>query len=382
MSAELDKSIACIRGLIAFDTTPDQPTTPLLDYTEDFLRQHGVTCHRTALHDGRHGVLLARIGPDVDGGCVLSGHIDVVPVTGQAWATDPFALHDDGNRLYGRGACDMKGFVGCVLSMVPYWQQAGLTKPIYIALTCDEETSVESIYDVLRLIEGRATPKIAILGEPTGMEIIAAHKGAQEFVVDIKGMAAHASRPDLGKNAINMAGRLIGFTEKLQADLKEDVVNDSLFPPYATVSVGMIKGGNAMNTVAEHCCMNWNVRQITQAQTVMVANALDKFIADAAADTANPTLSYRQHIMPALELRCDNPAIVLAKHVLGVDETKTAPFATEAGYYQAADIDCIVCGPGSIEQAHRPDEYVDIDQIEKCLAFLRGLAQPHVQAML
>ena len=376
-AADLKQAIATLSDLIAFDTTPSQPTAPLLDYVEGIFQQHGLSFQRVDTQPGRHGVLLARIGPQVAGGCLLSGHIDVVPVEGQSWQSDPFTLRNDGERLYGRGTCDMKGFAGCVLSMLPYWQQATLTKPIYIAFTCDEETAMDSIGDVLRLIDPSMKPTVAILGEPTGMDIVGTHKGAQEFVVNFKGVPAHASRIDLGVNAINAAARLINMTDELQEQLKVDVQNDTLFPPYATVCVGMIKGGNAVNTVAEHCCVHWNVRQVANTQTELVLRALDDFMA-----TEATAVNYERNAIPALELRCDNPAIRLGKTLLQTDEVKTAAFATEGGHYQIAGIDCIVCGPGHIEQAHRPDEYVDIAQLEKCLAFLARLSDPDIQAML
>lgn len=381
MNNDLQNAVRIIGELIAFQTTPDQPTLPLINYVESILADNSVTYWKQVVGDGQHAVLLARIGPEAEGGCLLSGHIDVVSSEGQQWTSDPFQLRLDDQKIYGRGACDMKGFVGCVLALIPYLTQQKLLAPIYLALTCDEETKMLSIHEVLKLLGSTAKPRIAILGEPTSMEIVGAHKGAEDFTVEIVGRAAHGSRPDLGNNAINAAGKLIAFTEDLQEQLKQDIQDERLFPPYATVSIGKIDGGNAINTIAERCCVYWNVRQVANSQSAKVVAQLEKFMSDnSVKEEPALTMRYSRLSIPALEWRCDNPALKVGAAIRG-GSVQAVPFATEAGYYQQADIDCIVCGPGNIEQAHKPDEFVEISQIEKCLDFVKALTTVEMQLL-
>jgi len=378
-----DRAIELMRQLISVDTTPEKPTAPLLNMIEDLFQQNGVVYKKKMIKDGAHGVLLGRIGDDKPGGCLISGHLDVVSVEGQEWATDPFTLHHADRRLYGRGACDMKGFIACALSLIPDWRQQKLETPIYLGFTTDEETSVETINDLIGLIDPVNRPRIAILGEPTSMEIVNGHKGVQEFFVDIKGIASHASRPDLGENAIYVAHDIIGFVRDLGTRLEQSHRDYSFNPPYATTNVGTISGGIAVNIVAEACRVAWDIRQILNQQADEVKAEFAAYIKDVIEPNyPNAKILVNYMFMPALEPRSANMAVDVAQHLLGLTYTETASFATEGGYLQAVGIDTIVCGPGSIKQAHKADEYVDVTQIEQCVTMLEGLSRPDILAQL
>lgn len=371
-----DAALKIIADLVAFDTTPARPTLPLIDYVGRYLAQQGVESRMQVVEAGRHAALVARIGPDVSGGVVLSGHVDVVPVDGQDWKTDPFKLHNDGKRLYGRGTCDMKGFIGCVLAMVPAWMGEGLARPIYLALSCDEETSNKGVHAVLDVLRDEAAAlSCVVIGEPTGMKVVSAHKGTMVFDVAIKGRACHSSHPELGLNAISVAHDVISFVRELEGDLREETHHDAFNPPYCTVNLGKIEGGSAANIVAGSCRLTWQLRQILNAQAEDVRARFMALLDGLRLRHPGVEVDCVEHDkMIPLEPRADNAAAALAQRLTGETAAGTVAYATEAGYFQKAGYAVAVCGPGHIEQAHAPDEFLALDQADRCLRFLKMLS--------
>lgn len=370
----LDQAIEMIAQLVLYDTTPDKPTMPILQYIANYFSENNVDYTIAPTKKEGHGVLLGRLGPKVSGGILFSGHLDVVTTDGQDWDHNPFLLTRDEERLYGRGVCDMKGFIGCVLSMIPIWRHENLSKPIYFGFTTDEESEVRTIADLIKIIDPEAKPAIAILGEPTNMQIIDSHKGVQDLCIHIKGSPAHSSRPDLGINAIDIAYDLISFC-KTRADTYKQTANaDHFYPPYPTLGIMKISGGNSSNIIPEQASLYWHLRHVLNQQAQEDKTILADHIQQVV-QPHYPAAQFNIHdelFMPALERREKNVARDFLQDVIGTKIT-TAPFCTEAGYYQSAGIDVVVCGPGSIEQAHKANEFVDVSQIKLCLNLLSSI---------
>src|SRR5262245_22331150 len=249
--------------LVAFDTTSHKSNLPLIRFVEDYLRQHGVKSTLVPTPDGQKASLFATIGPAGAGGIAFSGHTDVVPVEGQTWSSDPFTLVERAGRLYGRGACDMKGYLACVLAMVPEFRARKLTTPMHIAFSYDEEVGCTGVRPMVReLGKSLPLPRMVLVGEPTGMAVVDAHKGPMRWVVRLTGKAAHSSMPHLGVNAVTNAGHLLGELARIEAELKETGLNPRFDPPYTTLQVTQIAGGTASNIVPAACWFGWEIRRL------------------------------------------------------------------------------------------------------------------------
>lgn len=367
----LQDTLDILQKLIALETVPENSAQQVLAFVEGIFQKYGLPYEKTATENDHRGSLLARIGPRVAGGLVLSGHLDVVSVADQDWTSPPFVLTDKGDRLVGRGTCDMKGFVACVLSMIPYWLTQKWNRPLYIALTTDEETQSQTIKDLCEVLDKEPKPALAIIGEPTLMNIVTAHKGTHAFVVEIQGKSAHSSRPDLGISAIEIAHDIMSYLRNLARDLKIVPREETLDPPYITVNIGKITGGTADNIVPEHCKIEWHLRQILNAQAEDIEASFRAFIKEQIEPNwAGAKIKVEARIFHALEPRATNKAADFVQTLCPTAVRTTAPFATEAGYFQKQGLDVVVCGPGSIEQAHKPDEFVLKSQIEDCLKML------------
>jgi acetylornithine deacetylase len=373
---------AMLAELVRFDTTSRDGNLPLIKFVEDYLDSWDIPHFRVDYEAGKKTNLFATIGPDIAGGIVLSGHTDVVPVDGQTWASNPFELSERDGRLYGRGTCDMKGFIAVALALVPQFRAANLKTPIHLALSCDEEVGCKGVRPLVAHIRDHMKkPRAVIVGEPTSMQVVNAHKTALTFSTEVTGHEAHSSLTDQGVNAIMVAGELLGEINRIREDLKERGDPSGRFnPPYSTIHVGVIEGGTAKNIIPRHCSFQWETRLLPLADPTEVPARFEKFAASlepAMKEIAGGAgISNRQtNIVPGLAPEDNSPAEHLALHLAGANGTHAVSYCTEAGLFQQIGIPAIICGPGSIEQAHKPDEYIDIPEMRKCEAFMKRLLE-------
>ncbi len=368
--------------LVSFDTVSAKSNLPLIDFVEEYLKGWNVPYVRVPNAAGDKAAIYATIGPEVDGGVVLSGHTDVVPVTGQAWTGDPFALRVENGRIYGRGAVDMKGFDALALALVPEFQAAKLKTPIHIMLSYDEETTCLGVVDTIRRL-GHSLPRpgAVIVGEPTELQVVDAHKSVVTFNTVVRGFEAHSSKPALGASAVMAAADLVAALNTIADEMMERGDPSGRFdPPYTTVHVGTIHGGTARNILAKECAFNWEFRGLPSLDPEEIPRRFRAISDTVAAKRLNRFGDYG-HIETTLEVSVPmlgpepgSPAETLAKRIAGRNRTESVPYGTEAGHFQAAGIPTVVCGPGSINQAHQPDEYITMEQFEAGAGFLRRLA--------
>ncbi|CAN5428436.1 acetylornithine deacetylase [soil metagenome] len=370
-----------LERLVAFDTTSRDGNLPLIAFVEEYLEGWGIPSIRVDYEAGKTN-LYATIGPGIAGGIVLSGHTDVVPVDGQDWASDPFAVAERGGKLYGRGTCDMKGFIAVALAMVPHFKQARLSVPIHLALSCDEEVGCRGVRPlVAHMRDHLPRPRAVIVGEPTSMKVVNAHKGALTFATEVKGHEAHSSATDKGVNAIMVAGELLTELTRIRRELEERGDPSHRFdPPYTTVHVGLIEGGTAKNIIPRRCAFLWETRLLPHEDPAEVpdrfeafARSLEPAMRAVAADTGIAT--EKINTVPGLAPENDSPAEHLAMHLAEANGTHAVSYCTEAGLFQQIGIPAIICGPGSIDQAHKPDEYIEIAELERCKRFMEKLAR-------
>lgn len=377
----LDRAIALLDRLVSFDTESARSNLALIDFVEDYLLSLGARFTRIPNAAGDKAALFATFGPDGDGGVVLSGHTDVVPVKDQPWSSPPFVLRRDGSRLYGRGTCDMKGFDALCLAMAPEFSKAELKKPIHILLSYDEETTCAGCLDAIaQLGHDLPRPALAIIGEPTLMQVADAHKSVVTYRTVVTGHEAHSSKPWLGVSAVHVACELVGALEKIGEDLRTEVDPRGRFEPaYSTIHVGQIFGGTARNIMARQCEFAWEFRGLPD---VPYDRALKKFESVCEEVKARRMSGFPgakietfvDTIAPGLRAEPDSAAATLALALAQANHTIAVPYATEAGQFQKGGLSCVICGPGSIDQAHQPDEFIEISQLEAGLAFLRRLA--------
>ena len=377
------RAIEELARLVAFDTTSRGSNLELIAYVEAQLTAIGVASRRVSNADGSKANLLASVGPDLAGGVVLSGHTDVVPVDGQAWTSDPFTLTRRGDRLYGRGTCDMKGFIALALAAAPEFAQGGLARPVHLAFSYDEEVGCLGAPDLIREIAERLPkPAAVVVGEPTSMEAVSGHKGVCSFRVKVSGHEAHSSLTHLGASANMAAIRLMASLNALAERLARDADPASPFlPKGATLTVGVINGGTALNILARSCTFGFDLRTPPGADPLAL---LAPFVAEAEALDAELKARFpdagvvveRRSLVPALAPVPDGPAEALARRLAGDNgPARVASYAAEAGQFQAAGHSVVICGPGSIDQAHQPDEYVEVAQMERGAAFMARLAE-------
>jgi acetylornithine deacetylase len=367
--------------LVGFDTTSRLSNLKLIDFVTAYLAAHGIASTRIHNEDKTKANLFATIGPGGAGGVVLSGHTDVVPVDDQDWSSDPFGLSERGGRLYGRGSSDMKGFLACVLALVPEMMAAGLKQPIHLAFSYDEEVGCIGVGSMIAHVVAQGIrPTLCIVGEPTSMRVINAHKSINSFRTKITGHETHSSRTEEGVSAIFVAADLLAFLEGLAEEMKRRGDPSGRFdPPYTSLSVGTIEGGTAVNIVPRHCTFAWEYRALPSQESEEIVR---RFHEHCASDIV-PALKHRapgagvettaRSSAPGLLMPPGSPEETL---VLGLAERNSAEavsYATEAGLFQQAEIPTFVCGPGDIAQAHKPDEFIEVSQLRACEAFLRRL---------
>jgi acetylornithine deacetylase len=377
----LTRATSILERLVAFDTESTRSNLALIDHVEDIFRTLGVASVRVPNARGDKAALHALIGPAVDGGIVLSGHTDCVPVEGQTWTSDPFTLTRRGDRLFARGACDMKGFDACCLAMAREFLAAPLKRPIHFLFSYDEEISCEGSLDTIaKLGVDLPRPSACLVGEPTLMQVADGQKSIATYRTHVRGHEAHSAKPMLGVSAVEVATRLMSTIGAIGADFAGTPDRAGRFdPPFATVHVGTIVGGTARNIMAKDCTFHWEFRGLPD---MPIRSAYDRF--EAAVETIRRTTfaNFPDCRIDTL-IECEVPGLVpepgsaaerIALALTGRNETIAVAYATEAGQFQKAGIPTIICGPGSIDQAHQPDEYIELAQMEACIAFLRGLA--------
>lgn len=371
-----------IERLVAFDTTSRNSNLELIHFVRDYLKGHGIEATLIFNPEKTKANLFATLGPDVAGGVILSGHTDVVPVDGQNWATDPFTVTEKDARLYGRGTADMKSFSAIALALVPDFLKLNLKRPLHFALSYDEEVGCVGCIDMVdHIAKAKMRPGLVIIGEPTSMRVINAHKGIRCMRTTVTGLEAHSSLQHDGVSAIVIAGKLIHFISTLIEEMKEIGDPTGRFePPYTSLQVGTISGGTALNIIPRSCTFTWEYRCLPTQDTDELLSRFRTFAAElevemkqVSAECGIQTIEMAN--APGLGAEDDNPAEHLALTVLEKNETEAVAYGTEAGHFQKAGFPTIVCGPGDIAQAHIADEYIDLEQIEKCEIFLRRIAK-------
>ncbi|MGE0700145.1 MAG: acetylornithine deacetylase [Hyphomicrobiaceae bacterium] len=382
-SVLLERTKQILAELVAFDTVSEKPNLPMAEWVRDYLARHGIESRLMAADDGIHANLFATIGPADVGGVGLSGHMDVVPVTGQPWDTDPFRMTERDGRLYGRGTCDMKGYVACVLAMVPEIKrrEAELTTPVHVVLSYDEEvgcTGVQPMIETFGVTLPR--PRLVIVGEPTSMTVVDAHKGGSRFMTEVTGKDAHSSKPQLGVGAIRIAGELIAELGRIEERMKTRVWDTRFDPPYASITVSGIEGGIAHNIIPPKCVFRWGVRTMPGMDAKAIAADLQAFAerqllpAMRAVSPDCDIVTTAVGILPPFASGKGSEATTLALKLAGQNETFAVPYGTEASHFEAAGSSTVVIGPGSIDQAHQPNEFVEVAELAKCLDFLEKVA--------
>lgn len=386
MNKQTENAIGILERLVGFDTTSRDSNMPLIDWVADYLADHGVASTKVTDEDGGKANLIATIGPEGDGGIVLSGHTDVVPVDGQDWQTPPFTLTRRDGQLFGRGSSDMKGFIACALAAVPGLAAANLTRPVHLAFSYDEEVGCFGVHGIVEhFAEVGFQPGICLVGEPTMMHVVNAHKGAATFVTRLKGKEVHSSLTHLGVNTVMYGAELVGFIAGL-AEERRQTQNDPTFtPPYTTVHVGMMHGGTAHNIVPQECEIAWEFRAVAGDDGEDIKQRVQAFIDDdllprmraVAPDSSIVTEPVAEVV--GLFPEEDGAAETLIKLLAQRNDAEAVSYGTEGGVFQQIGISTVVCGPGDIGVAHQPNEYVDIDQISQCMDLMDRL-RAHISA--
>lgn len=364
--------------LVGFPTVTTESNLNLIDYVERHVAPVASDIRITTDEHGLKANLLATIGPSRDGGVLLSGHSDVVPAFETDWTGAPFVAMRREGRIYGRGTADMKGFIACAMAAAPTLAGMSLERPVHIAVTFDEEIGCRGAPLLIDdLIEAGPKPAAAIVGEPTGMEIVNAHKGCYEYTTTITGVEGHGSQPGHGVNAVQygatFVSHLLDLAERLEA---HPPVSSPYDPPHTTISTGVMQGGTARNVVAGECVIEWEMRPVTRSDARLVLDDLREF-----EDQLRRTMGSEASITTVVEGEVDgleaepSLAVSLMQDLLGAKAPGVVPFGTEAGLYQQAGIPAVVCGPGSINVAHQPDEFVSLEQLEACLEMMEGLGE-------
>jgi acetylornithine deacetylase len=375
MNSALDQ----IKTLIGFDTTSRGSNLALIDHAQEMLEAHGARCRRVYDTSRAKANLFATLGPDGDGGYVLSGHTDVVPVDGQDWSSDPFKAEVRDGKLFGRGACDMKGFIGVALALLPEIAKAKLKRPIHFALSYDEEIGCSGVLTLLDdLKRAGIKPALAIIGEPSLMKVVGAHKGGAVLTTRCLGHEHHSSAPEKGANAVMMAGEFVEMLDDVWEGLRADA--DPRFdPPHSTVQANMIAGGTATNILAKEALVTWEYRNLPDRDPKAIVETVKRRVADdllpkykRRAAKAAFDMEFVAHY-PGLVMDEESPAIALARELTGANRIEAVAYGTEAGQFQRYGIPAVICGPGSIDQAHKPDEFCALSEYEACEVFLRKL---------
>ncbi|MBM6446814.1 MULTISPECIES: acetylornithine deacetylase [Pseudomonas] len=370
-----------LQTLVAFDTTSRESNLQLIEFVRDYLARFDVPCELIYNEQRSKANLFATLGPADRPGIVLSGHTDVVPVDGQPWTVAPFELTERDGKLYGRGTADMKGYIACVLALVPALVTANLRRPVHIALSYDEEVGCLGVRSLLKALEQRPIkPMLCIIGEPTELRPVLGHKGKLAMRCDIHGQACHSAYAPQGVNAIEYAAELIGELGRIGHRLKAPEHHDARFdPPFSTVQTGVISGGKALNIIPADCRFDFEIRALPSHDPSEVAQAL-KTYAEQQVLPRMRAVSEQSEIRfselsayPGLATEAHSEAAELIAAFSGCREFGTVAFGTEGGLFDAAGIPTVVCGPGSMDQGHKPDEFVSLEQLNGCDEMLQRM---------
>lgn len=378
---EKSNSIDMITRLIAFDTTSRNSNLELLAFVAEYLQNLGIDSELVHNDEGTKANLYATLGPADRPGIALSGHTDVVPVDGQDWHTDPFQVVEKDRRLYGRGTSDMKSFIGVCLALAPEFLAGEIETPLHFAFSHDEEIGCVGVRSLIEILEHRPIkPSAVIIGEPTEMKVVRAHKGKLSYRCHVRGHEAHSSLTNIGVNAVEAAAEAVAYLKSMARRHRDEGPFDAeLSPPYTTVHTGTIRGGTALNIVPKSCSFEFEFRHLPEDDPEAILDELRRHVAENIEPemrAAQPGTGFEfepmSHI-PALSTDEDADVVQLVKALTGQNSTGKVSFGTEAGLFQIGGMPSVVCGPGSIEQAHKPDEFISTDQISQCETFMRKL---------
>ncbi|MFK0087395.1 acetylornithine deacetylase [Pseudomonas sp. NPDC090755] len=377
------RSRALLARLIGFATVSRDSNLELIEFVRDYLQGHGVSCELIYNAERSKANLLASIGPAVAGGVVLSGHTDVVPVDGQAWTVEPFVMSERDGKLFGRGAADMKGYLASVLAAVPMFVQRPLRRPVHLAFSYDEEVGCLGVRSLLEVLPQRIErPALCLIGEPTELKPVLGHKGKLAMRCHVHGAPCHSAYAPYGVNAIEQAARLIGRLGEIGERLAAPEHHDPRFDPaYSTVQVGVIQGGTALNIVPENCRFDFEVRALPAFEPQAVLDELHSYAEQTLlpamrAVKADTSISFEPlSAYPGLATAPQSEAAQLVARLCGSDAFSTVAFGTEGGLFDQAGIPAVVCGPGSMDQGHKPDEFVSVAQMAACDRLMDRLAE-------
>ena len=382
-----EKSIKILKDLISFKTISGENNSSLINYCEDILTKCGASSFKVFDDEKKRVNLFATLKAKKPNGkepIILSGHTDVVPVS-KGWSTDPFIAEIKDEKLYGRGSCDMKGFLACSLAFAEIFSKSNLSRDIHFSLTFDEETAcIGAPLLIKELKKRKITNGICIVGEPTEMKIIDSHKACYEYTTFFEGLAGHSSKPDEGVNAAEYASKYVNKLMSLRSDLINRKPKDSIFTPsYSTLSIGGIFGGIAHNVIADKCHVNWETRPVNKEDGIFLNSEIDKYAEKLLSEMKKkyPDASIKKKIIGEIigfHRINDSKSCEFVSSITGDNSREVVSFGTEAGLFQEIGISTVVCGPGSIEQAHKIDEFIELSEIKKCLAFLEGVKEKSV----
>tara|TARA_B100001996_G_scaffold274993_1_gene215734 strand:- start:3157 stop:4347 length:1191 start_codon:yes stop_codon:yes gene_type:complete len=376
-------SLKILKDLIAFKTVSGEDNNALINYCDDMLKKIGATSFKTFDDEKKRVNLFATLKSKKKTNkkpIIFSGHTDVVPVS-KEWSTDPFVATIKDGKIFGRGSCDMKGFIACALAYAPIYSKSNLDRDIHFSFTFDEETACQGAPILIEELKKRQIKDgICIIGEPTNMKIIDAHKGCYEYTTYFKGLAGHSSAPHKGVSAVEYATKYVNKLIELREKLKERTPKDSIFdPPHSTLSIGGIFGGIAHNVIADKCHINWETRPVVKEDAIFLNQELDKYANEVLLPEMKkifPDASIEKNIIGEIvgfDREDKSDACELISSLTGDNTRQVVSFGTEAGLFQEIGISTVVCGPGSIEQAHKVDEFITLEQMHKCLTLLNNI---------
>ncbi len=378
------KSLEFIKKLVAFDTTSRESNLALIEYIQDVLDRLGVESTLVHNEEGTKANLYATLGDPETPGIMLSGHTDVVPVDGQAWDTDPFQVTEKDGKLYGRGTADMKSFIAIVLAFLPDFQERGLKTPIHLAFSYDEEVGCIGVRRLIdKLNEAPVKPAMCIVGEPTSMQVVTGHKGKRSFTAEVRGLEAHSALAPKAVNAIEYAAEMISYLKGMARRIEADGPYDELYDvTHSTVHTGVISGGTQLNIVPKSCRFEFEFRYLAEDDP----GAMEKEIRDYVTDTLEPAMHAVSpetgitinctNDMPGLEMDPGDDVVAFVKALAGRNDHAKVAFGTEAGLFQStAQIPTVVCGPGAIAQAHKPNEFITLEQVKRGEDFMGKLVE-------
>lgn len=372
---------AILERLIAFDTVSHRPNRALMDWVAGLLAEAGVAAVLIPDAGGGKANLYATVGPEGQGGVMLSGHTDVVPVEGQAWTYPPFALTEDQGRLYGRGTADMKGFVACAIACVLEAAKQELRVPLHLALSYDEEIGCMGVRSMIEMLErAPVRPRMCIVGEPTGMAVATGHKGKVALRATCVGREGHSALAPLALNALHLAAEFVGVLRGVQARVAAEGMRDGDYDvPYTTLHVGKMAGGVQVNIVPNLAVADWEIRSLAgedvEGLIAEVRRACEAVVAPLRAEFPEAEIRIeRLWDYPGLGTPSDAGVVNFVKGLTGANGTIKVAFGTEGGLFDARlGVPTVICGPGSMAQGHKPDEYVSLEQMERCEAMLAAL---------